>query len=203
MDIHLAANGQHLRLGMPEQTLASFGFSKPGLFLRATLRNFPRRFGDNYDYWLWLKNPEIVCFEDYRTRSLGNDPKATSLEAIFGTSIFAFIKDNVVIRLHAQIFKSAIYARGFAIDFRSCAFKVFGPCAHSKPIRIPRYPNDQKGVRDANLTFWNDQDQYLICELSSTGDNCYVHFCNGHVPAEIAASLTNSTSTIEELCEHE
>jgi hypothetical protein len=148
---------------------------------------------------MWIKNPEITFFDDFRTRCQGVNPAATSTEAIFGTSVFVVLRDNNVVRLHVQLFRSVTYARGLANDFRRNAFELFGACRASEPTLIPRYLNDSQGGRDSLLCAWHDQTGYLICELNPTGNSCFIHIGDGHWPSAYEQKLTWQAATLDDV----
>lgn len=50
--------------------------------LRLVLGGYLTKSGANNKCAMWIKNPELVFFDEFRTRSQGNDPAATSPEAI-------------------------------------------------------------------------------------------------------------------------
>jgi hypothetical protein len=184
---------------MPQEDLLQQGFRKPGLFARWFHSSIRQSWGGNCDSCIWIKNPTFRYFDDFRTQAVGNNSKARSVDEIYGTSVYAFIKNGMVIGIHAQIFQSAIYAGGFANEFRSCALGQFGPCLCTSPILIPRYSNDSQGDRNTALTAWADEDTYLICGLSSSGDSSFVQFAKGDVPSALKRQLTASAKTLDDL----
>lgn len=184
---------------MHREHLLSIGFSKPGLFIRWMLKNLVIKWNVKCDYILWIKNPTIMCFDDYRTEAIPNSPLATTPEQIFATTVFALIRNNQTIQLEVQIFQSYTWARGFAIDFRDCALNRFGNCRCSKPTLIPRFRNDLNGIKDTKFCAWNTATDFLICEMSNTGDSCYIHWAEGDMPSNVEPLLTNSAGNIDEI----
>ena len=198
MDAKLQINGHSIGIGSTQDSAKTAGLKSLGLLHRLTLRGFLRRWGHEHKC-MWIKNPEITFFDDFRTRSRGNNPAATSLEAIFGTSAYVLLRDNKVARLHVQLFRSVTYARGLANDFRRGAFESFGACRATEPTLIPRYLNDRQGGRDSLLCAWHDQSGFLICELTPTGDSCYVHVGAGRWPSVIEPGLTRQAATLNDV----
>lgn len=190
MDAKLKVNGYSIGIGSTQNFVESAGFKSLGLLLRFTLRNFLRQWGRNDKCAMWIKNPEIIFFDDCSTLFQGNCPAATSSESIFGTSALVVLCDDAVVRLHVQLFRSVTFARWLANNFRRNAFEFFGACRTSEPILIPRYPNDRQGGRDSLLSAWQDQSGYLIFQLSPGGDSCYIHAGVGQWPTFIETSLT-------------
>ena len=199
MDAKLKVNGYPIGIGSTRNSVESAGFRSLGLLLRLSLSGFLAKWGRYNKCAMWVKNPELIFFDDFITRSKGNDPAATSLEAIFGTSVFAILRDDAVVRLHVQLFRSVTYARGLANDFRRNAFEMLGTCRSSKPILIPRYLNDCQGGRDSLLSAWQDRSGYLICELSPAGDSCFIHAGIGEWPLVIERGLTSRAATMDDL----
>lgn len=199
MDTKLKVNGHPIGIGSTRSSLESAGFRSLGLLLRFSLRGFLTKWGRDDKHAMWVKNPEVIFFDDFRTRSQGNDPAATSPEAIFGTSTFAILRDDAVVRLHVQLYRSVTYARGLANDFRRNAFEMLGACRTGEPTLIPRYLNDRQGGRDSLLSAWQDRSGYLICELSPEGDNCYIHAGIGQWPLIIERALTSRAATMDDL----
>lgn len=199
MDAKLKVNGHPIGIGSSRISVESAGFRSLGLLLRFSLRDFLTKWGRDDKCAMWVKNPELVFFDDFRTRSKGNDPAATSQEAIFGTSAFAIFRDDAVVRLHVQLFRSVTYARGLANDFRRNAFEVLGACRTSEPTLIPRYLNDRQGGRDSLLSAWQDRSGHLICELNPEGDSCYIHAGIGQWPLDIERALTSQAATMDDL----
>ena len=198
MDAKLQVNGHAIGIGSTRNSIEKAGFRNLGLLMRLSLKGFLNKLG-HYDNTLWVKNPQVIFFDDFRTFSQGNDPSATDPEAIFATSVFAILRDDTVVRLHVQLFKSVTYARGLANDFRRNAFKAFGACRSSEPTLIPRYRNDRQGGRDSLLSAWQDQRGYLICELNPRGDACYIHAGIGHLPPVIERDLTSRATAMDDL----
>ena len=199
MDAKLKINSHSIGIGSTQDSAKTAGLKSIGLLGRLTLRGFLRRWGDDHTCAMWIKNPEITFFDDFRTRSQGNDPAATDPEAIFGTSVFIVLRDSNVVRLHVQLFRSVTYARGLANDFRRNAFELFGACRVSEPTLIPRYLNDRQGGRDSLLCAWHDQTGYLLCELSPTGNSCYIHIGTGHWPSVNEQDLTWQAATLDDV----
>lgn len=197
MDIQLRVNGELLEFGMHRDNFLKTGYRKPGFFFRSRLKRSKKWTGFDGKSLVWLKNPEIISFNDSRTKIVGSDPNATSSEAIYGTSIFVFFEKNIPVHIAYQIFGSVIYARGFANDFRYCAFNKFGDCKFSSHIMIPRFHRDQRGERDAVYTAWSDSGNYLLCELKPSGDTCYIHFGSGSIPNEIDGMLINKAESLD------
>jgi len=200
MDVKIKINGSILEIGSPAGDIVRAGFSHCGLFVRRPAKRYAKTYGIESDNALWIKNPEIICFDCYPIT--GNDPNARSSDAIYGTSAFAFFSTNNVSHLFFQIFGSVTYARGFANDFRVCAFTKLGSARFSKQIRIPRYLRDKDGGREAIFTAWSGAGRYIVCELRPMGDGCYIHIGHGDIPENIDCMLVNEANEIDDVSDN-
>ena len=192
-------NDAALELKQSVAELSGIGFSSCGFFMRMAIEKIARDLEVTSTGSLWIKNPEITFFDDFRTAMIGNDTNATSSDMIYGTSAIYFKKINNLPHFTFQMFGSFIASKGLSSSFRACAFREIGSCRFSEQVRIPESRRDSEGRRDSIFTAWAERHLYVVCQLKTSGDGFFIHVGHGDIPEAINSKLIHSADNVSSI----